>query len=113
MLFYTIVIAMVLTVFFDLSWIAALGAIFYLIMDIAIHWGVLRYLREEVGASSQILVNAMMLDVVVLGAFLTVKAQTDIFIIIVGLIGLAVVFAGEWLFLRFHPPSSGKAKHHH
>ncbi len=36
---YTVAFAMVLTVLFDLQRIAALGAIFYLIMDIAIHLG--------------------------------------------------------------------------
>jgi len=42
---------MLLTVFFDLSRIAAMGIIFYLIMDIAIHWGVLRHLRKDVDAN--------------------------------------------------------------
>ncbi|MBL4612070.1 MAG: APC family permease, partial [Pseudomonas sp.] len=41
-LVYTVVLGLILTAFFDLSRIAALGIIFYLIMDIAIHWGVLR-----------------------------------------------------------------------
>ena len=36
----TVVIAAVLAALFDLSRIASLGAIFYLMMDIAIHWGV-------------------------------------------------------------------------
>tara|TARA_R110002110_G_scaffold415612_2_gene651650 strand:- start:117234 stop:117515 length:282 start_codon:yes stop_codon:yes gene_type:complete len=37
LLVYTVVIAITLTIFFDLSRIAALGAIFYLVMDIGIH----------------------------------------------------------------------------
>lgn len=41
MLVYIIVIAIVLTIFFDLSRIASLGAIYYLVMDIIIHWGCL------------------------------------------------------------------------
>lgn len=36
-LVYTVVMASLLAVFFDLSRIASLGAIFYLVMDIAIH----------------------------------------------------------------------------
>ena len=48
LLVYTAVIAGLLAVFFDLSRIASLGAIFYLVMDIMIHWGVFRYLRKEV-----------------------------------------------------------------
>jgi DNA polymerase III alpha subunit len=40
---------------FDLSRIASLGAIFYLLMDIIIHWGVLRHLHKDVGANRLIL----------------------------------------------------------
>jgi len=36
-LVYTVVVAIFLTIFFDLSRIASLGAIFYLLMDIIIH----------------------------------------------------------------------------
>src|SRR3546814_6213536 len=49
-LVYTVVIAGFLTVFFDLSRIASLGAFFYLVMDMIIHLGVFRHLREEIGA---------------------------------------------------------------
>jgi amino acid transporter len=101
-LVYTIVLAMLLTVFFDLSRIASLGAIFYIIMDIAIHWGVLRYLRKEINANAFILITAIILDVVVLGAFLMVKAQTDMLVIYVSLAGMVIIFAGERLFLRHY-----------
>ena len=47
-LIFTVSLAILLTVFFDLTRIASLGAIFYLIMDIAIHWGLIRYLKKEV-----------------------------------------------------------------
>jgi hypothetical protein len=40
-LVYTVVLGLVLTAFFDLTRIAALGIIFYLIMDIAVHWDML------------------------------------------------------------------------
>jgi len=99
-LVYTVVMAMLLTVFFDLSRIASLGAIFYLIMDIAIHWGVFYHLRKEVKASSLVLITAMILDVVILGAFLVVKAQADMLVIYVSLAGLILIFLGEWLFLH-------------
>jgi amino acid transporter len=113
LLVYTVVIAIILTIFFDLTRIAALGAIFYLIMDIGIHWGVLRYLREDVQANGLILVMAIVLDIVVLGAFLAIKAKTDILIIIFSLVVLALVFAGEWLFLRSRPQSQSQSEHHH
>ncbi len=99
-LVYTIIIAMLLTVFFDLSRIASLGAIFYIIMDIAIHWGVLRHLRKEVKANAAILITAIILDVIVLGAFLWVKAQSDMLVIWASLVGLALIFAGERIFIH-------------
>ena len=105
MLVYTIVLAIVLTVFFDLSRIASLGAIFYLIMDIAVHWGVLRYLREEVKANVLVLITAIVMDVVVLGAFLIIKAQTDMLVIYVALAGVILIFGAEKFYLRARPPS--------
>lgn len=99
-LVYTIVFAMLLAVFFDLSRIASLGAIFYIVMDIAIHWGVLRHLRKEIKANALVLVSAIIMDAVVLIALITVKAQEDMLVIYASLIGLAFIFAGEKYFLR-------------
>ncbi len=113
LLVYTVVIAITLTIFFDLSRIAALGAIFYLVMDIGIHWGVLRYLRKEVQANALVLVTAIGLDAVVLGAFLTFKAESDPLIVIIALLTLLLVFAGEWFFLRSQTRSESNPGHHH
>ena len=99
-LVYTVVIAIFLTIFFDLSRIASLGAIFYIVMDIAVHWGVLRYLRKEINANAAILITAIVFDVVVLGVFLKVKASSDMMVIYAALIGILVIFSGERLFLR-------------
>ncbi len=99
-LVYTIVLAMLLTIFFDLGRIAALGAIFYIAMDIAVHWGVLRRLRKEVEANSLILVTAIVLDVVVLAALLSIKASSDVTVIYAALVGFVAIFGGERLFLR-------------
>lgn len=99
-LVYTIVMAIVLTVFFDLSRIASLGAIFYLIMDIAVHWGVLRYLRKEVAARSVIVVGAIVIDLAVLAALIGVKATSDPAILLVAAGIMAFVVLGERLFLR-------------
>lgn len=99
-LVYTVVMAMILTVSFDLGRIASLGAFFYIIMDIAVHWGVLRRLRQEVKASLAVLVTAIFMDMVVLGALVRVKARTDMLVVYAGLVGLVVIFAGERLFLR-------------
>ncbi|MCF6211521.1 MAG: APC family permease [Gammaproteobacteria bacterium] len=99
-LVYTIAIAIFLTLFFDLSRIASLGAIFYLLMDIAVHWGVLRHLRKEIKANAAILMTAIVFDVIVLGAFLLVKASTDMMVIYAALVGVLIVFVGERVFLR-------------
>lgn len=99
-LVYTIVLAMLLSVFFDLSRIASLGAIFYILMDIAIHWGVFRHVRKEVGANPLILITAIVLDVIVLAAFIWVKVQTDILVIYTAAAGLLLIVLGERWFLR-------------
>lgn len=69
-------------------------------MDIAVHYGLLRYLRKEVNASAVILITAIVLDIMVLVALLIVKAQSDMLIIYASLIGLATIFVGERIFLR-------------
>ena len=101
-LVYTVVLAILLTVLFDLARIASLGAIFYIIMDIAIHYGVLRHLREEVGAKTWVLVTAIGLDVAILGAFVWMKATSDMMVLWVAGAGMIMVFAGERLFLQWH-----------
>ncbi|MDI5889564.1 APC family permease [Halomonas rhizosphaerae] len=98
-LVYTVVLGLILTAFFDLSRIAALGIIFYLIMDIAIHWGVLRHLRREIDASATVLVIAILLDAVVLAGFLWVKATTDPLVLIVASTTMAAILVAERLFL--------------
>jgi len=91
---------MILTVFFDLGRIAALGAIFYIVMDIAVQWGVFRYLRHEINANAFVLLAAIVLEVVVLAALLVIKASTDMVVIYAALAGIILIFAGERLFLR-------------
>ena len=100
MLVYTVVLALALTILFDLTRIASLGAIFYLIMDIGIHWGVLRNLRQDVDAKPAILITAIFLDVVVLGAFLWIKASSDILVVVVAAILMVLIYYGEKLFLK-------------
>ncbi len=111
-LVYTIVIAIFLTLFFDLSRIASLGAIFYLLMDIAVHWGVYHHLRKEINANAAILIAAIAFDVVVLGAFLVVKASTDMTVIYAALVGVVIVFVGERFYLRQPAASQEEAQVH-
>ncbi len=101
MLIYITVIAIAFTIFFDLSRIASIGAIFYLVMDMIVHWGVFKNLRKDVNANGVILITALLLDLVVLTAFLWVKASSDIFVVIVSAIGIILVFAGEKWFLHW------------
>ncbi|MBU2604308.1 MAG: APC family permease [Alphaproteobacteria bacterium] len=98
-LVYTVALAGPLAAFFDLSRIASLGAIFYIVMDIIIHWGVYRHLREDVGASAPILITAIVLDAVALGAFLVMKSQSDPVIVVIAVTGMAVIFAFEKFYL--------------
>ncbi|MAN75483.1 MAG: amino acid permease [Henriciella sp.] len=99
-LVYTVVAAGLLAAFFDLSRIASLGAIFYLVMDMIIHWGVFRHLRQDVGAAPAILLCAILLDALALSAFLILKWQADPSIIIIALTGMLAIFAFERFFLQ-------------
>lgn len=98
-LVYAVVVASLLAAFFDLSRIAALGAVFYLIMDVIIHWGVYRHLRKDVGANGAVLLTAMAFDIIVLGAFLVVKGMSDPLIIAISLGGIAAIFGLEKFYL--------------
>jgi amino acid transporter len=111
-LVYTVVIAGLLTVFFDLSRIASLGAFFYLVMDIIIHWGVFRHLRQEIGAQGWVLLTAIALDAVVLAAFAAMKWQSDPLIVGIGIVGMALVFLFVGFFLSRNPVREGAHDHH-
>lgn len=100
MLVYTVVSAIALTVLFDLTRIASLGAILYLVMDIGIHWGVLKNLRKEIKANATIIVTAIILDLVVLGAFLWIKISSDVLVVVVAVVLTILVFTGEKWFLK-------------
>jgi hypothetical protein len=112
-LVYTIVFGLVLTAFFDLSRIAALGIILYLIMDIAIHWGVLRHLKESVSANPIILVIAILLDAIVLLGFIWVKATSDPFVLMIAGVVMAIILLGEWMFLAKRGTSDDSEHSHH
>lgn len=100
MLVYTVVSAIALTVLFDLTRIASLGAILYLVMDIGIHWGILKNLRKEIRANAAIIGAAIILDLVVLGAFLWIKISSDLLVVVVAVVLTILVFAGEKWFLK-------------
>ena len=99
-LVYTVVIAGMLTVLFDLSRIASLGAFFYLVMDMAVHWGVWRNLRHQVAVRGWVMLTALALDAMVLAAFTTLKLRSDPMIVIYAVAGIALVVAYERAFLK-------------
>jgi amino acid transporter len=99
-LVYTIFFGIILTAFFDLSRIAALGIVFYLIMDISIHWGLLRYLLDDVKARSWVPITAIILDLMALIGFVWVKLNTDPYVLIVAAITMVIIAVGEIIFLR-------------
>lgn len=100
LLVYTVVMAGLLAAFFDLSRIASLGAIFYLLMDIVIHWGVFKHLRDDVGAKAPILLLAIVFDVVALTAFVALKAMSDPLILAFAVSGLVGIYALEFFYLK-------------
>ncbi len=101
MLVYTIVIAIVLTIFFDLTRIASLGAVFYIVMDMVVHWGVLKHLRRKVNANPVIVITALVIDGVVLAAFLWIKASADLLVVWLSLALMIMIFAGAKWFLHW------------
>jgi len=114
MLVYTVVVAGALAVLFDLSRIASLGAFFYLIMDMLVHWGVFRNLRHEIGARASILLAAIAADAVILGAFASMKLRTDPMIVVYAAAGIVIVFAAQWIFLSRQKgqPEPGESNNH-
>jgi amino acid transporter len=105
-LVYTVVFGLLLTAFFDLTRIAALGIIFYLIMDIAVHWGIFRHLRKEIAAHSAILIGAIVLDLIVLAGFLWVKITSDLLVVGIACVVMLSILIVEAIFLRLNPIAS-------
>ncbi len=106
-LIFTVSLAILLTVLFDLTRIASIGAIFYLIMDIAIHWGLYRHLKKEVKFNSLIPLIAIVMDIAVLSAFLYIKYLNDPLVLIVAAIGIILIIVAERLFMISHTDDEG------
>ncbi|QXP58824.1 APC family permease [Olleya sp. HaHaR_3_96] len=106
-LIFTVSLAILLTVFFDLTRIASIGAIFYLIMDIAIHWGLFRHLKKEVKFNSTIPIIAILMDVIILSAFIYMKYLNDPFVLIVSAIGIILIFISQYIFMKSHTDEDG------
>jgi hypothetical protein len=109
-LIFTVSLAILLTILFDLTRIASIGAIFYLIMDIAIHWGLFRYLKKEVKFNPIIPIIAIVMDIAILSAFIYLKYVNDPFVLVVAGIGIALVFLFQFLFMKSHTDKDGNMK---
>lgn len=110
-LIYTVVIASLLTILFDVSRIASMGAFFYLVMDMVIHWGVYRNLRAELSAHGWIMLTAIGLDAIVLVVFASLKWQSDPMIVVVAFAIMACVLIFEHWFLQ--RTKTGPHQHDH
>lgn len=109
-LIFTVTLAILLTILFDLTRIASIGAIFYLIMDIAIHWGLFRHLKKEVKFNPVIPIIAIVMDIVILSAFIYLKYVNDPFVLIVAAIGILLIFLFQFLFMKSHTDKDGNMK---
>ncbi len=69
-------------------------------MDIAVHWGVLRHLRREIAMNVAIPICAIGFDITVLASLIAIKASSATLVVYAAVAGLALIFAGERLFLR-------------
>ncbi|SRX55088.1 APC family permease [Aequorivita sp. CIP111184] len=106
-LIFTVSLAILLTALLDLTRIASIGAIFYLIMDIAIHWGLFRHLKKEVKFQPLIPLIAIVMDIAVLTAFLYLKYLNDPLVLIVAAIGIILIIVAERLFMISHTDDEG------
>jgi amino acid transporter len=106
-LVFTVALAIALTILFDLTRIASIGAIFYLIMDIAIHWGLFRHLLKETNSNPAIPLIAIALDVIILGAFVLMKYESDPLVLIVSLVGFVTILVAQRLFMITHTTADG------
>ena len=111
-LLVTTAVAIALTVAFDLSRIAALGAFAYLALDIVIHWGHLRHLRHDTGAKAPLLVAAIVVDVVVFAGFFVYRIRTDLVVIVSFLAFASIVAGAETYYLRRSRPDDTSSTTH-
>lgn len=103
----TALLAILLTVLFDLTRIASIGAIYYLTMDLAIHWGLVRNLRDRVAFTTWIPVVALGLDGMILISFIVLKYRQDPLVIFVALVGFTAIVLTQRLFMVSHTDDDG------
>ncbi|MDA3931364.1 MAG: APC family permease [Tenericutes bacterium] len=100
-LFYTVGLAIILTILFDLTRIASLGAILYLTMDIMIHYGLARKLKDKIETKKGIIWTAIVLDIIILGAFVYIKIITDWLVVVVAIIIMLALLIMQNIFFYY------------
>lgn len=107
-LVYIAVFAGALTVLFDVSRIAALGAFFYITMDILVHFGVLKYAdRREVKFNSAIIIIAIVIDLIIFAGLTYIKGIDDPALLVITAIFMCFLFLAEKWFLNSSAKKSG------
>jgi len=99
-LIYISGISLILTLLFDMSRIASLGVIFYLIMDIMIHYGLIKNLKDQVKYKLSVVLMALILDGICLVAFVFYKLLNDPLIVIFSSVIIAVILIVEKRYLQ-------------
>lgn len=99
-LLITATLAILTATAFDLSQIASLGAMLYLSMDIAIHWGMIRHLRGEVEARICVPTVAIALDLLVLAPFVVMKFRTDLLTLGITAAVVVATVTAQWFAVR-------------
>jgi L-asparagine transporter-like permease len=100
-LVYIAVIAGLLTISFDVGRIAALGAFYYLVMDILIHFGVLKYAdRSEVKFNVSFPLLSILVDCIILVGLLSIKIKSDPPVVIFTGVTIMALFIYEHYFLK-------------
>jgi hypothetical protein len=77
-------------------------------MDIAIHWGLFRHLKNEVEFNPIIPIIAILMDIIVLAAFIYMKYLNDPFALLVAGIGIILIFLFQYFFMKSHTDKDGK-----
>jgi amino acid transporter len=99
-IFYTVGLAIVLTILFDLTRIASLGVFLYLVMDMMIHYGLVVKMKDEIKVNRWIVWSAFILDFVILLGFLYIKISTDLLVVIVAAAIIIALFIIQKLFFK-------------
>lgn len=109
-LVYIAVLAGGLTVLFDVSRIAALGAFFYIAMDILIHYGVLKNAnRKEVKFNPVIPKVSIGIDIIILVGLIYIKAKDDPTLLGITLLVMIIIYGLEKWFLKSHDSSQDES----